>query len=254
MNPKKIFFASDVHLGASALNNNNQREKLFVQWLDEIKDQAEHIYLLGDIFDFWYEYKSVVPKGFTRTLGKLAEISDSGVKIHFFTGNHDIWAFDYLEKEIGLKIYRDVWKGNIGNKKFYIAHGDGLGEFDKGYKILKKLFTNKILQWCFSLIHPDLSFYIANKWSSHSRLADGKIEADTFRGEDKEWLVIHAKEELKKEHFDFFMFGHRHLPGDIKLNEKSRYINTGDWISFFSYAEFDGDNMKLLYYKGKEQK
>jgi len=248
MSTKKIFFASDVHLGASALKNNREREILFVEWLDSIKNQAEDIYLLGDIFDFWYEYKSVVPRGHTRTLGKLAEISDSGVNIHFFTGNHDLWAFDYLEKEIGLKIYRNVWRGNIKGKKFYIAHGDGLGIHDKGYRLLKKIFTNRFLQACFSCIHPNLSFWIANKWSSHSRLADGKIEADTFRGEDKEWLIIHAKEELKIEHFDFFMFGHRHLPGDIKLSEKSRYINTGDWISFFSYAVFDGKEMKLLYY------
>jgi len=242
---KKIYFASDVHLGAPALNNNREREKLFVKWLDQVKEDAEVIYLMGDIFDFWFEYKRAVPRGFTRVLGKLSEITDSGITVHFFTGNHDIWVFDYLPTEVGVIVHRDIVKTEIKGKKFFLGHGDGLGPFDKSYKLLKKIFTNSILQWSFARIHPNLSIWLAHKWSSHSRLRDGKVEADTYRGEDKEWLVLFAKDELKKEHFDYFVFGHRHWPCDIDLNGKSRYINTGDWINHFTYAVFDGETMEV---------
>lgn len=249
---KKIYFASDVHLGAPALNNNLQREKLFVKWLNKVKDDAKAIYLMGDIFDFWFEYKRAVPRGFTRVLGKLAEICDSGIEVHFFTGNHDIWVFDYLPNEIGVIVHRDVVKTEIEGKKFFLAHGDGLGPYDKGYKILKKIFTNKFLQWCFARLHPNFSIGLALKWSSHSRLSDGKVEADQFRGADKEWLVHFAKDILKNEDFDYFVFGHRHWPCNIKLNEKSRYINTGDWISHFTYAVFDGETMELINFEKPE--
>ncbi|RUT79263.1 UDP-2,3-diacylglucosamine diphosphatase [Ancylomarina longa] len=240
---KKIYFASDVHLGAPALNNNREREILFVKWLDQVKDDAETIYLMGDIFDFWFEYKRAVPRGFTRVLGKLSEITDSGITVHFFTGNHDIWVFDYLPTEVGVIVHRDIVKTEIRGKKFFLAHGDGLGPYDKSYKLLKKIFTNKFLQWTFARIHPNLSIWMAHKWSSHSRLRDGKIEADKYRGEEKEWLVLFAKDELKKEHFDYFVFGHRHWPCNIDLDGKSRYINTGDWITHFTYAVFDGKEM-----------
>lgn len=187
---KKIYFASDVHLGAPALHNNREREKLFVKWLNQVKTDAEAIYLMGDIFDFWFEYKRAVPRGFTRVLGKLAEITDSGIEVHFFTGNHDIWIFDYLPNEIGVIVHDDVIKTEIRGKKFFLGHGDGLGPHDKGYKLLKKIFTNRFLQWSFARIHPNFSIWLAHQWSSRSRLRDGKIEADTYRGEEKEWLVI----------------------------------------------------------------
>lgn len=245
---KKIYFASDVHLGAPALNNNKEREIHFVKWLDQVKEDAEAIFLMGDIFDFWFEYKSVVPRGFTRVLGKIAEITDSGIPVHFFTGNHDIWVFDYLPKEIGVTVHRDIWKTELMGKKFFLGHGDGLGPFDRSYQMLKKIFTNKFLQWAFARIHPNFAIGLAHKWSGHSRLKDGKVEADSFRGEDKEWLVLFAKEELKKEHYDYFVFGHRHWPCNIQLNEKSRYINTGDWVTHFTYAVFDGEKMEVLNY------
>lgn len=248
---KKIYFASDVHLGAPALHNNKERELHFVKWLDQIKNDAEAIFLMGDIFDFWFEYKSVVPRGFTRVLGKIAEITDSGIPVHFFTGNHDIWVFDYLPKEIGVSVHREIWKTELMGKKFFLGHGDGLGPFDRPYRILKKIFTNKFLQWAFARIHPNFAIWLAHKWSGHSRLKDGKVEADSFRGEDKEWLVLFAKEELKKEHYDFFVFGHRHWPCNIQLNEKSRYINTGDWVTHFTYAVFDGEKMEVLNYNFK---
>lgn len=248
---KKIYFASDVHLGAPALHNNKERELHFVKWLDQVKNDAEAIFLMGDIFDFWFEYKSVVPRGFTRVLGKIAEITDSGIPVHFFTGNHDIWVFDYLPKEIGVSVHREIWKTELMGKKFFLGHGDGLGPFDRPYRILKKIFTNKFLQWAFARIHPNFAIWLAHKWSGHSRLKDGKVEADSFRGEDKEWLVLFAKEELKKEHYDFFVFGHRHWPCNIQLNEKSRYINTGDWVTHFTYAVFDGEKMEVLNYNFK---
>lgn len=242
---KKIYFASDVHLGAPALKNNRERELLFVKWLDTVKTDAEAIYLMGDIFDFWFEYKRAVPRGFTRVLGKLSEITDSGIPVHFFTGNHDIWVFDYLPSETGVIVHRDIVKTELQGKKFFLGHGDGLGPYDKGYKILKKIFTNKFLQWVFARVHPNFAIWLAHNWSGHSRLKNGKIEADTFRGEDKEWLVLYAKDELKKEHFDYFIFGHRHWPCNIDLNGESRYINTGDWVTHFTYAVLDNGVMEL---------
>jgi len=249
---KKIYFASDVHLGAPALNNNLQREKLFVKWLNQVKEDAKAVYLMGDIFDFWFEYKRAVPRGFTRVLGKLAEICDSGIEVHFFTGNHDIWVFDYLPQELGVIVHHKEVRTEIDGKKFFLAHGDGLGPYDKGYKMLKKIFTNKFLQWCFARLHPNFAIGLALKWSSHSRLSDGKVEADQFRGTDKEWLVLFANETLKNEDFDYFVFGHRHWPSNIKLDKGARYINTGDWISHFTYAVFDGENMELMNFEKPE--
>ncbi len=246
---KKIYFASDVHLGAPALHNNRERELLFASWLDEVKKDAESIFLLGDIFDFWFEYKRVVPRGFTRILGKLAEITDSGIPVHFFTGNHDIWVFDYLPKEIGVQVHRDILKTNLHGKRFFIGHGDGLGTHDKGYKFLKKIFTNKFLQWAFARLHPNFAIWLAHKWSGHSRLKNGGLEAENFRGNDKEHLIIYAKNELQKEHFDYFIFGHRHRACNVQLNETSQYINTGDWITHFSYAVFNGESVKLKKFK-----
>lgn len=245
MEKKKIYFASDVHLGAPALNNNKEREKLFVKWLDQIKEDAEAIFLLGDIFDFWFEYKRAVPRGFTRLLGKLAELTDSGIPVHFFTGNHDLWVFDYLPQEVGVIVHRKEWITHLKGKKFFLAHGDGLGPHDTTYKLLKKIFTNKFLQWSFARIHPNFSIWLAHRWSAHSRLSDGKIEADKFRGEEKEWLVQFAKQELENNKYDFFVFGHRHCPCDITIGNTCRYINTGDWITHFTYASFDGDTMQL---------
>ena len=252
-NTKKIYFASDVHLGAPALNNNRERELLFVKWLDLVKTDAEAIYLMGDIFDFWFEYKRAVPRGFTRVLGKLAEITDSGIPVHFFTGNHDIWVFDYLPTEVGVIVHRDIIKTELHGKKFFLGHGDGLGKYDKGYQFLKKIFTNRFLQWAFARFHPNFAIWMAHKWSGHSRLKNGTIEADTFRGEDKEWLVLYAKDELKKEHFDYFIFGHRHWPCDINLNAKSRYINTGDWVTHFTYAVLDNGTMELKEFEKPEK-
>jgi UDP-2,3-diacylglucosamine hydrolase len=241
----KYYFISDLHLGTPDYAKSLEREKLVVQWLDAVKTDAKEIFLMGDTFDFWFEYKSVVPKGFVRLLGKLAEISDSGTPIHFFTGNHDMWCFDYLPKEIGVKIYREPILRIIEEKSFFLGHGDGLGPGDNSYKVLKKIFRNPICQFLFGWIHPNLGIGLANFWSRRSRISTGSKE-DKFLGEDKEWLVQFCKEKITKgEAADFFIFGHRHLPLDLEVGPKSRYINLGEWINYFTYAEFDGKTLEL---------
>ncbi len=245
---KKIYFASDFHLGIPTHEKSLIREKRIVKWLDEVKLDAQEIYLMGDLFDFWFEYKYTVPKGFTRLLGKIAEITDSGIPVTFFTGNHDMWMFDYFSKELGVSIYREPITREYNGKKFYLGHGDGLGPGDYGYKFIKKVFANPLCQWLFARLHPNFAMGMGNFWSRKSRLANGPKD-ETFTGEENEWLIVYTKEVLQKQHFDYFVFGHRHLPLDIKLNENSRYINLGEWINYNSYAVFDGTNMELKYYK-----
>lgn len=248
----KIYFVSDVHLGAPALKNNREREQLFVQWLDEIKQDAEALFLMGDIFDFWFEYRKVVPKGFTRVLGKVAEMADSGIDIHFFTGNHDIWTFGYLEEELGITIHRKEYKTEFSGKKFFLAHGDGLDPFDKGYHLLKKLFTNQPLQWLFARLHPNFAFRIAHNWSKHSRISNG-IMADGYQGDEKEGLYVFANSVLGQEHFDYFVFGHRHLLVEKPIGKSSSFINLGDWINYFSFGVFNGDKFELKEYKVQDK-
>ena len=247
----KIYFASDLHLGTPTDALSLKREKLFVQWLDEIKADAAEIYIIGDLFDFWHEYNTVVPKGFIRVQGKLAELCDAGIPVHVFTGNHDLWMFGYLEKELGVKLYTQPMQRTINGKKFFIGHGDGLGPGDHGYKFIKKVFSNKICQFLFKWLHPDIGVQLANYFSHRSRygVAGDKKVLETFKGENNEWLIQFAKQTLQQEHFDFFVFGHRHLPLDIALPNNSRYINTGDWIDYNSYAVFDGTHLELKYYK-----
>ncbi len=240
---KKIYFASDFHLGVPTYEKSLEREHRIVRWLDSIRSDAEELYLLGDVFDFWFEYKTVVPRGYVRLLGKLAELSDSGIKIHYFTGNHDMWTFDYLEKELNVTIYREPIERTYNGKGFYIGHGDGLGPGDHGYKFIKKVFASKVCQWLFARLHPNFGIGIANYFSKKSRIATGTTD-EKFLGEEKEWLVIYSKEILAKKHFDYLIFGHRHLPLDIKIND-SRYINLGDWIQYFTYGVFDGESFEL---------
>ena len=242
----KIYFASDLHLGVPNKEKSLEREKLFVQWLNEIKSDAEAIYLLGDIFDFWFEYKKAVPKGYVRLLGKLAEISDSGIPIHIFTGNHDMWLFDYLEDEINAQIYREPIEVSLKGKSFFIGHGDGLGPGDNGYKLLKKIFNNKLCQWLFERIHPNLGISIAQYWSKKSRIANGEKD-EKYYGE-KEWLTQFCNEKIKTNDINFFIFGHRHLPLEVDLGNNTTYINLGEWVNYKSYAVFDGKNLELKRY------
>ena len=245
---KKVYFASDQHLGAPTQEASRHREKKFVAWLDEVKKDAEAIFLLGDLFDFWFEYKTVVPKGFVRVLGKLAEIRDSGIPIYFFVGNHDLWMRDYFQLELNIKVYHEPQVFNINNKIFLIGHGDGLGPEDKGYKRMKKVFTFPLFQWMFRQIHPDSAVKLGQYMSVKNKMISGDEDAN-FLGEEKEWLVQYSKRKLLKTHYDFFVFGHRHLPLNIKLQENSTYINLGDWITYFTYGEFDKNDFSLKEFK-----
>jgi UDP-2,3-diacylglucosamine hydrolase len=245
---KKIFFLSDFHLGAPDQATSLLREKKIVAFLNEIKNEASEIIIAGDLFDFWYEYKKVVPKGYVRILGKLAELTDAGIPIHFFVGNHDMWMTDYFQKELNIKVYHHPEKFEFSNKKFLIGHGDGLGPGDHGYKMVKKVFRNKLATWLFGILPPYIGMGIADFFSRKSRAQTG-LSDEVFLGEDKEWLISYCRNILKNEHFDFFLFGHRHLPIDFALNAASRYINLGDWIKYNSYAVFDGNELHLKYYK-----
>ncbi|MBK8369579.1 MAG: UDP-2,3-diacylglucosamine diphosphatase [Bacteroidetes bacterium] len=246
---KKIYFASDFHLGVPTFELSLAREKKIVRWLDSIKHDAEEIYLVGDIFDFWWEYKYTIPKGQTRLLGKIAELTDGGIPVHFFTGNHDLWMKDYFIQELGVTVNHDPIKKIYNNKSFLIGHGDGLGPGDGWYKFLKKCFKNPFLIWCFKTLHPNFGFWIARRSSKRSRITTGDSDKH-FLGDDNEWLMTYCKEQLKKEHTDFFIFGHRHLPLDLKASETSRYINLGEWINYCSYAVFDGNNVELKTFEG----
>ncbi len=242
---KKVYFLSDFHLGAPNEVESRKREDRLVRFLQAARKDAGVIFIVGDIFDFWFEYKTVVPKGFVRLLGTLAQMSDEGIQLHIFTGNHDLWMNDYLTKELNAKVYFEPQEFSINNKQFLIGHGDGLGPGDKGYKRLKKIFTNPICQWLFRWLHPDTGIQLANYFSQKSRAKTGNAD-EIFLGEDKEWLILYTKEKAKTMEVDYFVFGHRHYAIDFKINERSRYINLGDWIRLNTYAVLDGDTMQLL--------
>ncbi len=241
---KKVYFSSDNHLGAPTKEASKPREQKFVTWLDEIKKDAAAIFLLGDLFDFWFEYKTVVPKGFVRTLGKLAEIRDSGIPIYFFVCNHDLWMNDYFKEELNIPVFHEPQEFVLNDKTFLIGHGDGLGPGDKGYKRMKKVFTNPIFKWLFKWLHPDVGVRIAQYMSVKNKLISGDDDA-IFLGEDNEWLIQYCKYKQTIKHYDYFVFGHRHLPMSIKIAENSEYINLGDWISYYTYAEFDANKLEL---------
>lgn len=240
----KIYFVSDCHFGIPDYQSSLVREKKFIDWLEMIRADASEIYILGDLFDFWFEYKTVIPKGYTRLLGKLAELTDSGIKIHLFTGNHDMWMFGYFPQELGIDIIRKPLVKELNGLKVMIGHGDGLGPGDHGYKLIKRIFANKICQWLYARLHPNFAIGLGLHFSRRSRLARGENDL-IYKGEDGERQIIFAKEKIKTEHFDLFVFGHRHLPLDLKIAENTRYINLGDWLVHFSYAVLDGKNFML---------
>ena len=242
----KIYFVSDAHLGTPDYLSSLVREKKLIQWIEEASKDASEIYLLGDIFDFWFEYKSVVPRGYVRLLGKLAEITDAGIPIYYFKGNHDMWMFSYFEKELGITMLRKPVIKTLKGKKFYISHGDGLGKGDNGYKFIKSIFSSPVCQWLFARLHPNFSIGLGLYFSRKSRSSRGNEDLH-FHGEEspKERLVAYARELAKTENIDYFVFGHRHLPLEIELTETSRYINLGDWLSHFTYLEFDGNTATL---------
>jgi UDP-2,3-diacylglucosamine hydrolase len=241
----KIFFASDFHLGAPNRELSLARERKLVNWLNAVSHEAKAIYLLGDLFDFWFEYKRAVPRGFTRVLGTIAEITDSGIPVHLFTGNHDMWIFDYLPEECGVILHREPVVVEWDQKKIMIGHGDGLGPGDHGYKFIKKIFRSKLCQWLFARLHPNLGIAIASSLSKYSRSATGESDL-VFLGNEKEWLVQYCLEELKKNKIDYFIFGHRHLPLSIALLGGASYINLGEWITDPHYAIFHDGKLELL--------
>jgi UDP-2,3-diacylglucosamine hydrolase len=282
---KKIYFASDFHLGYPDHQTSLARERKVVAWLDSIKNDAQVVFLVGDIFDFWFEYKNVVPKGFVRLLGKLAELADSGIEIIVFAGNHDIWMFDYFTKELGIKVHREFQEYSVGSEQlavvsqsqnesqiadnqslitniqqerlpspitsFYVVHGDGLGPGDFGYKYLKKVFESKLSQWAFGWIHPHAGISLATWWSG-SRKDEERIKRELqFRG-DNEWLWSFAKEQEAIKHHDFYIFGHRHLLLDLPVSDNSRYINLGQWAyddeNSYHFAVFDGVELVVKKY------
>jgi UDP-2,3-diacylglucosamine hydrolase len=245
---KKIYFASDFHLGIPDRDSSLAREKRICAWLDEIKHNAAQIYLVGDLFDVWFEYKNVVPKGYTRFLGKLAELSDEGIHIEAFTGNHDLWMRGYFEDELNIPVHHNAITREFNGKKFLIAHGDGLGPGDLGYKMLKKVLRSPVSQWLYRRLHPDTGVGMAG-WFSKLGPKHADKEEEKFLGPDKEWLVQFAYDTLRKEHIDYFIFGHRHIAVEYALQENSKYINLGDWIRYDSYAEFDGKELSLKFYK-----
>ncbi len=241
---KKIYFVSDCHLGIPDKQRSLEREKKLVRWLDTIKADADELFILGDLFDFWFEYKTVIPRGYVRLLGKLAELSDSGIKIHMFTGNHDMWMFGYFPEELNISLTRKPIEAEYNGLKMMIGHGDGLGPGDYGYKFIKKVFANKVCQWLFARLHPNFAMGLGLFFSRRSRLARGDSDHD-YLGDDKERLLIYTREMLTQKHFDLFVFGHRHYPLDKKIGEKSRYINLGDWIYNFTYGVLDGQQFEL---------
>jgi UDP-2,3-diacylglucosamine hydrolase len=247
---KKVYFASDFHLGIPDRESSLAREKRICNWLDAIKADAQELYLVGDLFDAWFEYKKVVPKGYTRFLGKLAELSDAGLHIEAFTGNHDLWMRGYFQDELGIPVHHAPIERTFNGKKFFVAHGDGLGPGDHGYKLLKGVLRHKVSQWLYRRVHPDTGVSMA-EWFSRLGPKHDTGEEKPFLGPDKEWLVQFALDKLKAEHIDYFIFGHRHIAIEYPLNDKSVYINLGDWIRYNSYAVFDGKDLRLQYYQTK---
>ncbi len=245
----KIYFASDFHLGTPSYEASRVREDKIIRWLDQISVDAKELFLVGDIFDFWFEYKAAIPKGFIRFQGKIASLVDSGIKVHFFIGNHDMWMFDYFPQELGIIMHRKEQAFSFFGKAIFIGHGDGLGPGDSGYKFIKKVFASPFLQWMFARLHPNLGIGIANYWSRKSRAKEK--EPQVFLGEEKEWLIDYCKEISKEQHYEYMIFGHRHLPIEFDLKNGGRYINLGDWLNHFTYGVLDKEGFKLNKFESK---
>lgn len=245
---KKVFFASDFHLGADGATTSLEREKKIVAWLSSVQEEMEALYLVGDIFDYWFEYKTTIPKGFSRFLGKLAELRDANIPIYFFTGNHDMWMFDYFEKEFGIPVYHAPIEISLQGKDLFIGHGDGLGPNDIGYKLIKKIFSNKFCQWAYARLHPNFGIWLMKKFSHKSRDIGG--DNAVFYGKKKEMLVQYAERKLTHLNVDYFIFGHRHLPLKVRLSDnKTYYYGLGDWTYYQSYGVLDNGVFSLQYYE-----
>ncbi|WP_324676008.1 UDP-2,3-diacylglucosamine diphosphatase [Hymenobacter sp. GOD-10R] len=244
---RRVYFASDFHLGTPDVASSAARERRIVRWLDQCAKDAAAIYLVGDIFDFWFEYRHAIPRGFIRLQGKLAELTDSGIPVTFFTGNHDMWMFDYFTEELNIPILRHPVSQRIGNHIFHIGHGDGLGPKDYTYKFLKQVFASPVAQWLFARLHPNFGIGIANNWSRRSRIQNTAKDEKYFG--DDEWLLVYCRELERLHHHDYYVFGHRHLPLDVEVTANSRYVNLGEWVNYRTYASYDGDQLALLHFE-----
>lgn len=243
---KKIYFTSDHHFGAPTPELSFPREQKFVQWLDEISKDAGALFIVGDLFDFWFEYKKVVPKGFVRILGKLASLRDQGLPIYFFVGNHDLWMENYFEKELGIPVFHEPIEVKVNNTLLFVGHGDGLGPGDKGYKRMKKVFVHPLSKWLFRWLHPDVGVSLAQYMSVKNKLISGEDDAK-YLGEENEWLILYTKRKESEKHRDFYIFGHRHLPMVLPLlDNKTKYVNLGDWIQYYTYASLDANGLLEL--------
>ncbi len=247
---QKVYFVTDIHLGIPDRESSKQRERLLVKWLDEVKVDAAAIYILGDLFDFWFEYATVVPKGYSRLLGKIAEITDRGIPVNFFKGNHDIWDFGFFSNELGMNVFESSLETEINGKTFFIAHGDGLGPGDRGYKFIKWIFSNKINQRLFAMLPPSLGAWLAGFFSNKSRKKNAPRDL-IYSGPENERLYQYCRKKLKEKHLDFLVMGHRHIPLDLELEGGSRYISVGDWVTNFSFAVFDGETLSLRKYENE---
>lgn len=248
---QRLYFASDFHLGTPTPAKSLARERAVVAWLETIRHDAAAIFLVGDVFDFWFEYKHAVPKGFIRLQGKLAELSDVGIPVILFTGNHDMWMQDYFTTELGIPVYRQPRVYEIGEKRFFIGHGDGLGPGDETYKRLKVIFESRLARGVFRWVHPDVGIRLAQAWSRSSRISNQEKGEEKFMGETREWLFQYCKATEKQQHHDFYVFGHRHLPLDLAVTAESRYINLGEWVTAQTYGVFDGDTFSLCTWPGQ---
>ena len=245
---QSIYFASDFHLGSPNPTESLVREKKIIRWLDAIQEDAGAILLVGDIFDFWFEYRHVIPKGFARFQGQIARLRDMEIPIYFFQGNHDMWMTRYFQEEFGIPVYTDPIHLKIRETNMMVGHGDGLGPGDGRYKIIKSVFRNGLARWAFQWLHPNLGMRLAHSWSAQSRRQNTR-NPDTFKEED-EWLFQFCKDMNNKSHFDYYVFGHRHLPLEMEVAKGVMYYNLGEWMSSFTYGQFDGNSFTLEKFEG----
>ena len=245
---QQIYFASDFHLGTPSPTKSREREAVIVRWLNTIEADAAALFLVGDVFDFWFEYKHAIPKGFTRLQGKLAELADGGLPITLFTGNHDMWMSTYFTDELGIPVYRQPRSYLLGTKRVYIGHGDGLGPGDHTYKRLKTVFESRLARGAFRWLHPDIGIGLAQAWSRRSRISNGEKGEEVFRGEEHEWLWQYCREVEAQTHHDYYIFGHRHIPLNLTVSPTARYINLGEWVHARTYGVFDGETVRLAHF------
>lgn len=243
---KYTYFISDLHLGASYIKDPHQHERRIADWLRSIEPEAKALYLVGDVLDYWYEYREVVPRGYVRFFGALAELADKGVETVWLKGNHDIWIFDYLPRELSVKVVDGLFSTVIDGHKFVMEHGDGVGDLRPSFKLMRRIFRNRLCQWLFSGIHPRWTIPFAHRWSAHSRLTGYEEQLTELPADD---VLLKFCETYQLEHpsspADYFVFGHRHILIDRRLSDSSRMIVLGDCFKHFSYGRFDGKELSL---------